>query len=181
MKRVNEIIKAFGAWWPRLPPADRDRARLVVAGHLPDPGYYDPVACARNSGVAGAVDFRGYMELDEFERELASCSLVFNLRFPSCGETSGILHRLRDMRIPVATSAYASFHEEAADFRCSVHPDREQADIVRILEDSWAAWKFLGSTSSLVKARPPVAPKMKAADAFREQCEQMKERGYTYE
>ena len=166
MKRVCEIIRAFSAWLRTLPASEQANVRLVVVGKLADPTYYDPVSVAGEMGIKDKVIFFGYTDLQTFETLLQQCSLLFNLRFPSAGETSGTLQRARDLGIPVAVSAYAAFHEEPADYKCSILPDQEHQDIMAVLDECWQVWRAFGSTRTLSKSNAFASSKTDFRDAF---------------
>ncbi len=166
MKRVCEIIRAFSAWLRSLPEGEQGKVRLVVVGKLPDPAFYDPVSLAAAVGIKDNITFFGYTDLHTFEELLQQCSLIVNLRFPSAGETSGTLQRARDLGIPVAVSAYAAFHEEPADYKCSILPEEERQDIVAVLNECWQVWRAFGSTQTLSKSNAFASSKTDFRDAF---------------
>ncbi|HBZ56579.1 MAG TPA: hypothetical protein DEO88_14335 [Syntrophobacteraceae bacterium] len=166
MKRVNEIIQAFSSWLRSLPGEEQSKVHLAVVGELPDSGFYDPVSVAEKVGVRDSVTFLGFTDLHTFEELLQQCSLIFNLRFPSVGETSGTLQRARDLGVPVAVSAYAAFHEEPADYKCSILPEEEQQDIMAVLNECWQVWRAFGSTQTLSKSNPFACSKTDFRDAF---------------
>jgi hypothetical protein len=166
MKRVCEIIRAFSAWIRSLPEGEQGKVRLAVVGKLPDPAFYDPVSLAAAVGIKNKVTFFGYTDLHTFEELLRECSLVFNLRFPSAGESSGTLQRVRDLGIPVAVSAYAAFHEEPADYKCSILPEEEHQDIVAVLNECWQVWRAFGSTQTLSKSNAFAFSKTDFREAF---------------
>lgn len=150
-KRTNQAIEAFALFVESLAPAERDWVQLKVVGQLPPVEYYDPKSTVAKRQVESFVEFKNYVPIEEFESEMQKCSIIFNLRFPSCGETSGTLQRARDLGIPVAVSAYQSFHEEAADFKCSIHPEAEITDIAQVLRVCFEEWKTRGHTRGLIK------------------------------
>jgi len=166
LKRNNEVVLAFHHWLQGLSPDDRNHTRLFLVGKLPPRDYYDPVGLVEQLGLQDRVQFTGFVSLDELEHNLATCSVVFNLRFPSCGETSGTMQRTRDFGIPIATSAYGSFHEEPSDFKCAILPDEEQRDIIAVLDECWRTWKAFGTTQTLSKAPECSYKKTNARDAF---------------
>jgi glycosyltransferase involved in cell wall biosynthesis len=139
-KRVHVVIEAYGRMcraWPEF----RGRSRLLVAGELPSPARFDPRGQARRSGIEDKVEFTGYLSDEAFLARLAEVDLQFNLRFPSCGETSGALYAGRSMGGRIAVTSYQSFREEAADSRISVHPDQEFDDVLMALRLGFDAWR----------------------------------------
>lgn len=177
LKRITQVIEAFGSWRRTLPLAEQGLARLLIVGQPPPTWYYDPKDYATSRGLGDCVEFMGFVDLQRFEELLRECSLVFNLRFPSCGETSATLQHARDLRIPVAASSYAAFYEEPADFKCSVHPDREPGEILAILAECWRAWRSFGTTQTLSQSITGVHGKMKAREIFDLYCGSQNDRG----
>jgi hypothetical protein len=145
-KLVVEVIEGFSRFAAGLSEEDRKDVGLRIVGQLPDPGYYDPVGAADRLPHRDLVDFQGFVPLERFETEMQACSLVFNLRFPSCGESSGTLARAHRLGVPVVTTAYQAFHEEASDAQVSVDPARIAGEIAALLARYHAEWKASGRT-----------------------------------
>lgn len=130
-KRTEEVIKAFSLFRYMLTEDEKSRVKLVVVGASPDPGY-QPQALARRYEVEEAVEVHGYVTASEMDAQIARCSLIFNLRYPSCGETSGTLQKAVDLNIPVVTSAYQAFRELPSARKISISP----ADEIREIRDA---------------------------------------------
>lgn len=166
-KRTYQIIESFARFHHGLSADERQCVELRVVGQLPPRDYYDPVGKAKASGIATAVRFSGYVSLAKLQEHMSQSHLVFNLRFPSCGETSGTLRRCQDLRIPVATTDYAAFREESADFRVSADPMQETGDILAAINSAYACWRETGSTHRLADtAIQNTTPKMPFWEAF---------------
>ncbi len=138
-KRVHSIIRAF-AELVTLRPWFRARARLTIAGQLPDPQLFDPQTMARELGIGDAVRFTGFLSHEAFLAEMGRTDLLLNLRYPSCGETSGALFAGRAVVRRTAVSSYQSFREESASFHISVHPAHEHEDLKLALYSSFEEW-----------------------------------------
>ncbi|HXO30528.1 MAG TPA: hypothetical protein VOA80_24505 [Thermoanaerobaculia bacterium] len=149
-KRIIPVIEAFAAFLRQLTADEQSKALLRIAGHLHPPRNYDPVGAAQRAGIAQRVAFLGYVPQPELERLMAETHLVFNLRFPSCGETSGTFKRARHLGVPVAITRYGAFNEERAEFYCSCEPSREPADILAAIQGAHDEWKRHGNTARLV-------------------------------
>jgi hypothetical protein len=80
-------------------------------------------------------------------------SLVFSLRFPSCGETSGPLYKANALGVPVVLSDYAAFAEESASYHVPVEKVLQHKEIVRILNKEFEEYKR-GKTRRVVKRKP---------------------------
>lgn len=151
-KQTIPLIKAFYDFVGVLPKAHRERCRLDIVGEVPaDKNFYDPVGFAKSRrDLEPLVKFYGYTTDEEFINLLHSSSLVFSLRFPSCGETSGPIHKLSGVKIPVAISDYAAFSEENADFYISVNPKVQHDQLVDLIRKAYLTFFDEGSTASLV-------------------------------
>lgn len=110
-KRVNPAIQAFALALQTLPKKNHAEFELIVVGKLPSKDVYDPVGLSSALGVSDCVKFFNFVSTDEFEELVNTCDLLLNLRFPSCGETSGTLERAVSSGIPVVTTAYQAFAE----------------------------------------------------------------------
>ena len=110
-KRVLSAIQAMALVLQTLPADSHLNFELIVVGKLPSKNVYDPVSYASSLGIGGQVRFFDYVSSGEFEDLMESCDLLLNLRFPSCGETSGTLERAVAGGIPVVTTAYQAFTE----------------------------------------------------------------------
>lgn len=110
-KRVTSVIRGLALALDRLPSGKRDGIELVIVGRLPPETSYDPAGEASRFDVADRVRFIDYPSDVEFAELQSSCQLIFNLRYPSCGETSGTLASARATRAALVTSRYQAFHE----------------------------------------------------------------------
>jgi glycosyltransferase involved in cell wall biosynthesis len=138
-KRIHSIIEAYAklcSSWQEF----RQRSRVVIAGQLPDPRHFDPRTLAYQLGVDDKIEFTGFLNHEDFLRKLGEVNLQFNLRYPSCGETSGTLHVGRSLLRNTVLTSYQSFREEAASYHVSADPDFEVAEIVSIMNDAFANW-----------------------------------------
>jgi glycosyltransferase involved in cell wall biosynthesis len=156
-KRTIELIQAFERFAHARPDC-----LLQIVGQLPPPEVYDPVSVAARSTVAARVSFHGYTDLESFNRGLGEADLVVSLRFPSCGETSGVVNRATRLGVPLVTSDYAALREEPSTFLCRMGPC-EQDDLVQAMTTAYDAWRKYGTTRHLrprVHYRLPVKRQM---------------------
>lgn len=128
-KRVNPAILAFAWALQTQPAALRDRFELMVVGQLPPKENYDPAGLAEARGIADRVHFTGFVGPEQFDQLVETCDLILNLRFPSCGETSGTLERALSNGIPVITTGYQAFAELPASAQASPFWPREAAQL----------------------------------------------------
>lgn len=128
-KRVNPVILAFAWALQTQPNWVREKFELVIVGQLPQKDHYDPVGLAESRGISENVRFYGFVDPEKFDLLVDSCDLILNLRFPSCGETSGTLERALSNGIPVITTEYQAFAELPNSGQLSPFWPREAAQL----------------------------------------------------
>ncbi|WP_292052409.1 MULTISPECIES: glycosyltransferase [unclassified Brevundimonas] len=116
-KRVASVIKGVALALDRLKPSERARVRLRIVGKRPPVPDYDVVDMAMRLGLRDHVEFVDYPPQEEFARYIRESDLVFNLRYPSCGETSGTLVSAQTHNIRVVASRYQAFREATGIWR----------------------------------------------------------------
>ena len=103
-KRVAESLRAFRRL-VRVEP----RAKMILVGEthpeLPVESLIDALGLQENVRVLG------FTPIDDFNRYLAACDIVLNLRYPTVGESSGTLQRALGMGKAVIVSDVGSFRE----------------------------------------------------------------------
>lgn len=134
-KRVTSVIRGLALACDRLGSAAKP-VELVVVGRIPHDTIYDPVGEAARFDVADRVRFVDYPSAGEFTRLQSDCDLIFNLRFPSCGESSGTLAMAAASGAMVVTSRYQAFHEAPGDRSVTVLPVFEDWMIASIIGDA---------------------------------------------
>lgn len=132
-KRVIPIVKGFAGFLSDLTMAERSQVELVIVGENEQKEHYAPEKTAAELYISEYVSFTGFVTLQTMEEMIKSCFVIFNLRFPSCGETSATLNRARDLGVKVVGSRYQAFAEEEMDEFCSVESELEIFDIQRVL------------------------------------------------
>lgn len=128
-KRINPAILAFAWALQTRPAAERRRYELMVVGQLPPQQHYDPAGLVSARDIARQVKFTGFVGPERFDQLVETCDLILNLRFPSCGETSGTLERALSNGIPVVTTGYQAFAEMPASAQASPFWPREAAQL----------------------------------------------------
>lgn len=155
-KQTDALIKGFDDFFKELSDTDKDRVALHVVGQVqPDRGF-DPVAVANNSSSKDQVIFWGYVSDQKLDELMSESSIVFSLRFPSCGETSGPLYKANALGIPVVLSDYAAFADEQAEYHVPVEKTLQHNEIVRILHEEFKEYK---STNKKARRVPKAEPK----------------------
>lgn len=150
-KRVVEVISGLAQFVRSIGvrQARNIGLKLLVVGKLPNRQSYDPRGHARAEGVGDFVDFYDYVEKSEFVSLLQSCDTIFNLRFPSCGETTG-LSAFKRPGLHIAVSDYHSFREVGADFL--VAPGDDVAGVSGIMASRYES--LFGSGASAAREMP---------------------------
>ncbi len=107
-----------------LPRASRARVRLLIAGSE-RPGEYDLARDIARFGVAGQVATLGYLPSEWLDDLLLASDLVLNLRYPTFGESSGVLARALGLGCAVAVTDQGSYAElpDAACFKLPARAD----------------------------------------------------------
>lgn len=140
-KRTLEVVNAYYRFLCRLEPKELSDTRLLVVGALPDPNYYDPVGLSESLGIRSWVDFYDYVDGETFKRLQARCSLLLNLRFPSCGETSGTMKHASQLGTAVLTTDYQAFRESGSSDLVSYLPGKEVESIAEAMMRQFRAWQ----------------------------------------
>jgi hypothetical protein len=146
-KRVTAVIRGLALACDRLDPAAAG-IELVVVGRRPPESSYDPAGEAARFDVAERVRFVDYPDAEEFARLQADCDLIFNLRYPSCGESSGTLASAAATTARIVTSRYQAFHES---------PGQRSVTTLPILEDWEIAAAICEAHEAVRKGRPAKA------------------------
>lgn len=130
-KRIYQVMNGFKRFIEYCERAGEDitGVNLLVVGQLPPAFLYSPKKHAKKIGISKYCKFYGYVSKNEFNDLYASCQAVFNLRFPSCGETTG-LSGYDGMGPKLVMSDYHAFSELSADY--FVDLDNEEDDIFEV-------------------------------------------------
>jgi glycosyltransferase involved in cell wall biosynthesis len=104
-KQIGPAIAAVG----KAKPAHQSATFVVAGAH--DLRAYDLAPFIEQSGLQGKVLLRGYVPEAAFADYLAAADLVFNLRHPYGGETSGTLARALGMGAACVVTDVGAFSE----------------------------------------------------------------------
>lgn len=141
IKRNESLLEAFGAFVRTLDVNDRCRVRLVFVGKIEDNLRLDAEKILDRWNIRDLVLFIGYVDEATLQGWQKRIDLQMNLRFPSCGETSGTLARAVALGKRVVCSKFAAFHEEAATWKVSVNPMEEFVELLEVLNFEFSSWK----------------------------------------
>lgn len=140
-KRIGSVLRGLSLALDRLPVEARRQIELMIVGRKPDGDLFDPRGVAGAYDVSDAVRIIEYPDADEFLYLQASCQLIFNLRYPSCGESSATLLSAGYTDAQLATSRYQAFNEVSSECRkvTTLQPldDWEIASVICAAYDSW--------------------------------------------
>lgn len=152
-KQTDAVIKGFDTFYQELTEDEKIEVSLHVVGQINVMKGFDPVSIAKKSVANKNIEFFGYVSDQKLDELMSESSLVFSLRFPSCGETSGPLYKANALGVPVVLSDYAAFAEEPADYHVPVEKKMQHEEIVRILQREFKEYKN-GKTKSIKKHQP---------------------------
>lgn len=143
-KRLSAVLRAFRI----LRGADVD-VRLLVAGEFTSEEFGR--AMERELEAPGILR-EGYLPEDEFWLRAAATDVCINLRYPSAGETSGIVIRMMGLGKPVILTAGAETSSIPED--CCVRVDAGAAEVEMLaaymgwLAQSRAARRDIGTRAA---------------------------------
>lgn len=140
-KRLDSVLRGLAHALERLPADMRGSVYLQVVGKRTPKNDYDPEALAQSLGLSDVVEFIDYPSTEEFEARIASSDLVFNLRYPSCGESSGTLASAGHSGVRVVCSRYQAFREAEGVWRyVGVAAPYEILEISEAIIDALQEW-----------------------------------------
>lgn len=156
-KRVVSVLRGFAMALDRLSAEERPKLELLIVGRKPLDSAYDPAAEARNLELGDQVQFIDYPDASTFEDLIQTCDLIFNLRYPSCGETSGTLASAEATSARYVVSRYQSFREAQGAWRfVNVAKPYEVWDIAQAISDAF--YEGVEVTGRPTITRPSTAP-----------------------
>lgn len=161
-KRVGLVFNAFESFMDQLTIIDREKVKLRLVGKIIEVDF-DVRQQVEVHKYGRNIEFYDYVPKEDFEMLMSECSLLVNLRFPSCGETSGTLIHAETYNIPTVTTAYQSFYEESSTFKISVDPTLEASQLLEVFKIVYDSNK----KQIPIKATGPVYPsKLDVKQAF---------------
>lgn len=86
-----------------------------------------------DNNLSSNVVITGFVPLDRLKKFMLACDMCFNLRYPTQGESSAILHRLMGMGKCICVTDIGSF-KEYGDILIKINPNREMEDITSIIK-----------------------------------------------
>ena len=130
-RRLDRILRALAG-------IDRGTAwRLVVAGRV-DPRL-ELAGLAEELGLADRIAWHDGLDDADFVAVMDSVDLAVNLRYPTMRASSGVLHQLLQLSVPVLISDVLHWREypESAVARIPPGPDESEAEALRSALQRW--------------------------------------------
>jgi glycosyltransferase involved in cell wall biosynthesis len=124
-KRLPQLLEAFAALRRRLP-----EALLLLAGSTSPGLELDPVFERLGLRVGEAVLRVDYVDEARLWALLASCEICVNLRYPTMGETSGIVMRALSLGRPLIVSDVGWFSELPSEAALRVPVDEGEVEAI---------------------------------------------------
>lgn len=169
-KRVLQSLAAFEQVHREHPSAN-----LMIAGRVDMRALVDEIEHFVNRNLlTRSVETRYEIGGNDLDRMLSSCDVLLALRWPTAGETSGLVMRAFGAGIPVITSDVPQFREfdDAFCWRVPIEASAERRELTRLMRaaanDLDAVTKAGRLAQRFVECRAtfPIAAK-EYSDAFR--------------
>jgi glycosyltransferase involved in cell wall biosynthesis len=140
VKQVEDLLLAYNDFYITLNDEQKDTVELRIVGETEVTRDFNPVGLAANLECTETVKFYGYVTNQKMDELLAGTSIIFSLRFPSCGESSGPVYKTKSLGIPIALSNYGAFAEEDADYFISVNMNTQRKEIQKVIAKEYAIY-----------------------------------------
>jgi hypothetical protein len=158
MKRFPSVVSAWSDFLARY--RIEAPCELLLGGDVPRKERRRLLQLC-DERFRNTIRFVGFLDDEELHSTIRSLDLVVALRFPSCGETSGIVAHCLAYDTPIALSEFAAFREEPAAFRISPSAENEVQELTTALKRSYDAW----SSGARMENSHPTWPGRKASIA----------------
>lgn len=133
-KRFDSVIKAWDQFLDSvIDPAACD---LILGGEIPRKEQKRLHSLCRPC-FRSTIKFCGFLTEERLHTHLKEIDLLIALRFPTCGETSGLVAHANAHRTAVAVSDFAAFREDSVAYRISVCPNQEIDDLAQAIRDRY--------------------------------------------
>lgn len=157
-KRVREVLMGLGLFLDRLHRDVHGAIDLIVVGKLPPRETYDIFSEVTRLDLQPYVKIYEYVDAQKFRRLVQSCDLVFNLRYPSCGESSGAIAHAHGANVLTVSTRYQAFAEERSDYSIPNIPGLESAAAASIMARAFARVHLANADAQGSSPCEPVEP-----------------------
>lgn len=125
-KRIIQILNALALYKTR----NRNFIYYIV-GQIGDININEYI---RKYNLSDNVVVTNFVSMDVLKKYMGACDICFNLRYPTCGESSSSLHRLIGMGKAVIVTDIGAFQEYPDNVVLKVrHDDNEIQDIFKAI------------------------------------------------
>ncbi len=139
-KMIAEFLQGYSLFLDRRDQIELENIELIIVGQMYSESVYPLRAEISRLDLSDYVRSFDYVDDDTFGALVRTCDLIGNLRYPSCGETSGTLSHAHESGAQIVTSRYQSFAEEIADYRLPVLRPLQPALIAGAIETCYRRW-----------------------------------------
>lgn len=154
VKRVESVLLGVALALDRLGAEAAGQVRLSIVGRRAD-NAPDVAGLAGRYGLGAIVETVEDLSLEAFEARQRRTDLIFNLRYPSCGETSGTLASARGGRARLVASRYQAFVElDALAGSVGTLPVFEPLEIAATVCDTFSRWRAGAEACTSAPRRP---------------------------
>lgn len=122
-KRLDVVLRAFRRLRCSFP-----NSMLLLVGEVPP--WNDLRPLAQELGVGDSVRITGFVDKPTLRRYIHACDVGVNLRYPTCGETSGIVLRCLAAAKPTIVSHVGAFVELPDNACLKVFVDEQEEDLL---------------------------------------------------
>lgn len=120
-KRIDVLLKAFKEFRRAFP-----ESLLLLVGTVPQ--WNDIGVLVKTLGLEDSVTITGFTEKHTLQEYIRVSDVCVNLRYPTCGETSGVVLRCMSAAKPVIVSNVGSFSELPDSASIKIFVDEDEVD-----------------------------------------------------
>lgn len=139
-KRTREAIAGLAQFLDRMDRKDHGVIDMVIVGKLPPRDIYDLQSEITRFDLQDHVKLYDFVPSSTFRALVRTCDLILNLRYPSCGESSGAIAHARGAQVMTMTSRCQAFAEEESEYSIPALPGIESQMIASGISDAFERW-----------------------------------------
>ncbi len=135
-KRHYELMETFAKYIDNKD--DKSKYKLLLVGEIDEIDKFNQHyrKLKEKYDIEDNIIVTGYTDMDTFSNLMYICNAVFNLRYPSIGETSGSLARLMMIGKPVVVTNIATYSELPDDTCIKIgYGDTEEDEILSVFNE----------------------------------------------
>lgn len=139
-KMIVEFLRGFSLFLDRRTIAELENVELIIVGQMYPESTYPLKREISRLDLKDYLTLYDYVDDQAFSALVRTCDLIGNLRYPSCGESSGTLSHAHDSGAQIITTNYQSFAEEVADYRLPISPLLQPVMISAAIDRCYNNW-----------------------------------------